>query len=79
MTELLFKQAGPSKVCALVKTKNKVYIDPIGDECGLWPLRCPHRNLEFCYLGTHAKIQNPTLSPYGVLIRLHEERERRRK
>ena len=32
---------GPSKVCALVTTKSKVYTDPIGVENGLWPLRCP--------------------------------------
>ena len=47
MTEQLYEEVGPSKVCALVTTKSKVYKDPNGVECGLWPLRCPQRNLEF--------------------------------
>ena len=38
---------GPSKVCALVTTKNKVYTDPIGFKNGLWSLQCLQRNLEF--------------------------------
>ena len=34
-------------MCALVITKSKVNTDPIGVKHGLWPLRCPQRNLEF--------------------------------
>jgi hypothetical protein len=34
---------GPSKGCALVITKSKVYTDPIGVENRLWPLQCPQR------------------------------------
>ena len=37
----------PCKVCSLVTPKSKVYKDPIGVENGLWPLRCPQRNLNF--------------------------------
>ena len=32
-----------------------------------------------CYLGAHAKIQNPTIPPSMVLSRAREERERREK
>jgi hypothetical protein len=46
-TSLNISTNGLSKVCALVTTKSKVYADPIGVENGLWPLRCPQRNLEF--------------------------------
>ena len=51
---------GPSKVCALLTTKSKMYSDPFVVECGLWPLRCPQRNLHFYYLGAHGKIHNPS-------------------
>ena len=34
---------GPSKVCALITTKYKVYTDSIGVKNGLWPFRCPER------------------------------------
>ena len=48
-TSLNISMNGPSKVCALSTIKSKVYTDPIGVENGLWPLRCPQRNLEFFY------------------------------
>ena len=56
MTKLMFKQAGPRKVCALVTTKNKVYIDPIGVECRLWPLWCPQRNLDSSFKAEIIKL-----------------------
>ena len=35
------------QVCELVITISKVNTDHIGVKHGLWPLRCPQRNLEF--------------------------------
>ena len=57
---------GPSKVCALVTTKCKVYTDPIGVKNGLWPLRCPQR--KFCISYSH-------ISSSWVKIRLHTENQ----
>jgi len=49
-TSVNIKTNGPSKVCALLTTKTKMYPDPIVVEGGLWPLRCPQRNLHFLAL-----------------------------
>jgi hypothetical protein len=67
---------GPSKVCALVTTKNKVYTDPIGIKNGLWPLRCPQRKFGisfFLSFSDSANVQAQTeqtkiLTQMGAII-----------
>jgi hypothetical protein len=39
-----------------VITKSKVYTDPIGVKHGLWPLRCPQRNLDFFFISSHDPV-----------------------
>jgi hypothetical protein len=44
------------QVCALVITKSKVNTDHIGVKNGLWPLRCPQRNLEFLVFSVFFRV-----------------------
>ena len=68
---------GPSKVCALETIKRKVYTDPIRVKHGLWPLRCPQRNLDFFIFGfafaTDIIITHIHLRPKVILRHLRDK------
>ena len=61
---------GPSKVCTLVTTKNKVYKDPIGVKDGLWPLRSPQR--KFGIFSVQGVQKNMSRLLYSVSVTLQE-------
>jgi hypothetical protein len=65
------------QVCELVITISKVNTDHIGVKHGLWPLRCPQRNLEFFIFGfafaTDIIITHIHLRPKVILRHLRDK------